>query len=200
MTSIIFDLDGTLLELNREYEDIIRSTFHNTVGYCKDEWIDNYNRLFFEKFNNMVKNPYYKAISELNIDYPTHHIVKELQNVEFNSYSIPKNLKSILHKLTKNGFKLGILTNGVSKWQKKKIQKYELNEYFNDNIFISYSIGFHKPNRNIYRYVENKMDTKSYTMISDSYSDLRGARVVGWNGFVYNKHNNYKKLYEKLEK
>lgn len=197
MKAIIFDLDGTLLKFTRDYEDVLRETFIDTIGHSKKRWINNYNEEFFKNFNNMVKRPYYKSFSELDVDYPARVLVKELQKKEIDMCEVPKNCKKILDRIRENN-QIGILTNGVIKWQEQKIKHYGLDEYF-DDIVISYNTGHHKPNLNIYKYVEDKFKSDSYMMISDSYSDLRGCRTAGWEGFIYNGED-YDDIYKQYLK
>lgn len=194
MNAVIFDLDDTLLKFTCDYNDILRDTFIDTIGHSKKEWINEYNTNFFQYFNNMTNRPYYKSFSDLDIDYPIRVLVKTLQQKEINMCEVPKNCKKILDRLAENHM-IGILTNGVIKWQEEKIKNHGLYKYF-DNVVVSYETGYHKPNLNIYKYVENKFSVDSYTMISDSYSDLRGCKIAGWEGFMYNGED-YDKIYER---
>lgn len=197
MNAIIFDLDDTLLKFTRNYRNILRETFIDTIGHSKKEWIDKYNEEFFKNFNNMVERPYHKSFSELEVDYPARVLVKKLQEKEIEMCEVPKNCKKILDRLAENN-QIGVLTNGVVKWQEEKMKNYGLRKYF-DDVVISYNTGYHKPDLNIYKYVENKFSADSYTMVSDSYKDLRGCRIAGWEGFIY-EGGDYDKIYEQYLK
>ena len=192
MDAIVFDLDGTLLKFTREYENVLRDTFTETVGHSKQEWIDEYNKLFYENFENINERPYHKSFLQLDIDYPSRVLVDTLQEKEIEMCEVPKNCKKILDRLAKD-YKVGVLTNGVVEWQKQKIKNYNMYKYF-DDVIVSYETGYHKPNLNVYRYVENEISADSYTMISDDYIDLRGCRIAGWEGFKYNGED-YDEIY-----
>lgn len=184
MDAIIFDLDGTLLKFTRDYDDVLRETFIETVGHSKQKWIDEYNELFFDNFDDLNERPYHKSFSQLGIDYPSRVFVETLQEKEIEMCKVPKNCKKVLDRLAEE-YKIGILTNGVVEWQKAKLKNHNMYKYF-DDVIISYETGYHKPNLNVYKYVEDKLPVDSYTMISDSYGDLRGCRTAGWDGFIYN--------------
>lgn len=187
MDAIVFDLDGTIVQYNQNYDKILERTFIDTVGFSKTRWINKYTKDFFDNLNNFVKRPYYNAMKNLDVDYPARNLVNVLQENELESLSLSPKCKENLNKLSKE-YKLGLLTNGVDDWQMNKIKQYNLDEYF-DNITISYNIGYHKPHIKIYKYVQDNLLADNYSFISDEYSDLRGGRISGWEGYKYNKQD-----------
>lgn len=187
MDAIVFDLDGTLVQYDQNYEKILERTFIDTVGFSKTRWINEYTRYFFDNLNNFVKRLYYNAMKNLDVDYPARNLVNVLQENEVESLSLSPKCKENLNRLSKE-YKLGILTNGVEDWQIKKIKKYDLDTYF-DNITISYQHRYHKPHLKLYKKSEDNLLSDNYTLISDSYLDLRGARITGWDGYKYNNQD-----------
>lgn len=59
-------------------------------------------------------------------------------------------VRETLQELRKQGYQLCLITNGNSEMQRDKIERFELENLF-DDILISGEIGIHKPDRAIYQ-------------------------------------------------
>lgn len=86
---------------------------------------------------------------------------------------------------------LYIVTNGVSITQKKRFLHSPIKEYIKE-IFISEEIGFQKPRREFFEYVESRIAgfaKEDALVIGDSLSsDILGANNAGIKACWYNPH------------
>lgn len=181
-----FDLDGTLLHYTRDYDEILRETFIDVCGNCETSWIEDYSNCFFENFANFNPKPYRKAFQELNVERSASTLVDTLLENEISMCEKPNGCDEYLNSVSDEQ-KLGVLTNGVSDWQRQKIERFNLTEYF-DSTVVSYDVGIHKPEKDIFEYAEASVPATEFEMIGDSKEhDVDGALNAGWNAREYNK-------------
>tara|TARA_B100000029_G_scaffold368747_1_gene362489 strand:+ start:11964 stop:12668 length:705 start_codon:yes stop_codon:yes gene_type:complete len=93
-------------------------------------------------------------------------------------------------------FSLGLITNGPSEFQRKKIEQLGISKYF-DGIIVSGEFGEHKPNPKIFNFAVESLNSS----VEDSVhigdrpdSDIDGAQSVGITGILVRKEYPYKIL------
>lgn len=180
--AIIFDFDGTIS--NRK---------ENAYGVFNE-----YLRQFFKDFNEIE---YEAVLQDLMIYDCNGTISVKLRLIPFiNKYGkyLPEDFeekfipfyydhmyrfsvlkdetRSVLEKL-KGKYKLAILSNGDSTSQHNKITQVNIEDFF-DEVVVTGDIGVHKPNKEAFEYVLNKLNVKNdeCLMIGDVFSsDILGA-------------------------
>ena len=93
-------------------------------------------------------------------------------------------------------FSLGLITNGPSEFQRKKIESLGISKYF-DVIVISGEFGEHKPSPKIFNFAVESLNssTAEAVHIGDRPdSDIDGAQSVGITGILVRKEYPYKIL------
>ena len=95
-------------------------------------------------------------------------------------------VKEMMERLTKFCL-IGILSNGFSKTQYKKLHFSGLEKYVTRTI-VSEELGINKPDRRIFEYAIRETGArKPYLMVGDhGESDVFGAMRAGWNAIWYN--------------
>lgn len=87
----------------------------------------------------------------------------------------------------------GILTNGITEHQMKKIHGMHLENWFDvKNIFPSESIGFSKPDIRAFECIEKKMNIKkeSTWYVGDSFeNDVVGSINAGWHCIYFDRRH-----------
>lgn len=102
-------------------------------------------------------------------------------------YLINKPGMNLFLELKKNGYRVYLLSN-LAEYHKIAIEmKYP--EFFTlaDINFLSYEIGLHKPNIEIYQYVFKRIKTKprDCIFIDDILENVQGAQSIGMIGIHY---------------
>lgn len=113
----------------------------------------------------------------------------------FNDLSLFDDIKDTLRWL-KPRFSLGLITNGPSKFQRKKIDHLGIAQFF-DGIIISGEFGEHKPSPSIFEFaVKSLSSTIEHSVhIGDRPdSDIDGAQSIGITGILVRKNYPYKIL------
>jgi putative hydrolase of the HAD superfamily len=97
-----------------------------------------------------------------------------------NMYLLPHALDTLSFIRNKN-FKLALLTNGDSKSQRGKINRFDLEPYF-DCIAVEGELGYGKPDKRVFLYALEKLDSRpdSTIMIGDNLKwDIAGPQALG---------------------
>ena len=76
----------------------------------------------------------------------------------------------VLEKVKKTGYKMALITNGQSGDQRKKIERFKLEQYF-DNIMIEGELGYGKPEKKFYIELMQRLHepAESTAIIGDNY-------------------------------
>lgn len=89
-----------------------------------------------------------------------------------------------LDELTRRGHRLGLLTNGCSAFQRRKLQRFALEPYF-ELVLVEGELEFGKPDRRVFERALAFFGGKprDIWMIGDNlYADVAGAQQVGIGG------------------
>ncbi|MGE7837715.1 HAD family hydrolase [Viridibacillus arvi] len=187
MKAILFDLDETILNrdasllafLDDQYE-----RFHSVWGHIeKGQLIQRIVELDARGY--VWKDEVYTRLIE---EYKLDTSVKELLNdytERFRYFVIgfPK-YKEVLVELKRQGYLLGMITNGKVGFQRANISGLGIENLF-DVIVVSEEVGMKKPDKNIFEYALAKlqMSPNDAVFIGDNpTNDVEAARDVGMIG------------------
>ncbi|HHP7503384.1 TPA: HAD family hydrolase [Staphylococcus aureus] len=193
---IIFDLDNTLFHFKHLWLKATRKTFEEYALF-KDinysDFIELYIKydLYFWK-EHTAGNITLDELRELRLTKTLNHFGLNISQKEANKYfkvfftkllstiKINRKMNDMLLSLKEN-ISIAILTNGKNIEQNIKIDNLGIRKIFGDNIFISQSIGYEKPDSNAFLYVTSKLDVppEKCLFIGDSFeNDIKGALNV----------------------
>lgn len=202
---IIFDLDHTLWDFNRNSKETLDTLFHQ------------------HQLQNILQSPfssfleeYYKVTNTLWQQYDNKEITKEeLRNLrlptvfktfKFEDHKLAQRLETqylsicphkphliegaveILDYLKDKNIPLHLLTNGFKEIQYQKIKASKIEHYF-ETITTSECSGFSKPDNRAYFFKLNKLNTeaKDCLMIGDNLvSDIQGSQAIGMKNIFFN--------------
>lgn len=199
--AIVFDLDGTLLEFARGYRAVLAETFERVVGAARDEWLDTYDRVFFDRFGAHEPDPARRAFAAAleagpasgagstartgsgGTDDVVDALVAELRSREVATCQPPDGAAADLARLA-DDHALAVLTNGLPAWQTHKLRAHGLADHF-DCVVVSYEVGAHKPDPAPFRAVEDRLSADAYAMVGDGDADVEGAEAAGWAAHRY---------------
>lgn len=181
--AIVFDLDGTLLTFDREYETLLREAFREANGAAPDEHIQAYLERFGNAFGTLEPEPIRTAFASLDGEIDPDALRESLLAKETEYARTPPGAEDDLARLHES-FTLAVLTNGLPEWQREKLEATGLSPYF-DAVVSSYVVGAHKPDPAPFREMERRLGADTYAMVGDSESDVEGAESVGWQTHRY---------------
>lgn len=181
--AVIFDFDGTMSNRQEnayyvfdeylkpyfteltdiEYEAVLQDMMiYDCNGTTKIAY-----RLapFVNKYGKYLPEDFVEVFTQWYIDYMWKHSVLKPEAID------------MLVELKKQGYKLGLLSNGSSKSQHDKIDYVDLPKYF-DEVIVTGDYEFSKPDKRIYEVMADKLDVKceECLFIGDTFSsDILGA-------------------------
>lgn len=166
--TILFDLDGTLVDSN---ELIIKSFYETMKKYLPNrkfnraELIEMIGPPLKETFKIATKDP--KIIIEM-IDYYR----KVYVDYEFDYIDIYPNTLKMLRTFFERGYNLGIVTTKFKESAIPSIKHYRLDKYITSYCFLD-DITEHKPNPEPIYFALNQFNSyKNVIMVGDNTSDI----------------------------
>ncbi|MGM9530605.1 HAD family hydrolase [Intestinibacter sp.] len=203
--NLIFDVDDTLYNLMKPFED----TYNNMFGDKYDIPIDvlhkkyrQYSDEIFELVQHgsmTMRDLQIQRITRSLGDFGVH--ITEEKALEFQQqYSLNQNkivllegIKEILDFAKEHNLKIGIITNGEVDHQLKKVKNLDLEKWIaEENIFVAGGSILPKPHSDVFKFVEDKMnlDPEDTYYIGDTFAnDVVGAKNAGWNSIWINRRN-----------
>lgn len=204
MKAFIFDVDDTLYDQIQPFSKAYYSLFQKEVNIYK-LFIANrkYSDELFKASQlgeiSMEEMYIYRAKNSL-CDFGIH--VTDEEALKFQEIyekmqgeiSTSNTILNLLADCQKNNITLGIITNGPSKHQRKKLTTLGLNTYFPEkNIIVSGDLKVAKPEREIFDYAKKimELDLQETYFIGDSFpNDIVGAHNAGWKMIWLNRRQN----------
>lgn len=186
--AVVFDLDGTLLDRRRSFEQFVR-----------DQW-----ERFANVLHSVEQEQYVHALIELDGDGYAPR--KGLFTGMLAQFDLPPGLAETLlsdyragfpsacvlfpaaaqtlSSLRASGLALGLITNGSVRMQSRKLECLALSRMF-DAILISEAEGVSKPDPRIFRRALERLDTiAAHAVFVGDHPDVdvAGARAAGMRG------------------
>lgn len=199
---VIFDLWNTLI-----YKKVNLDTYHKVlqkkkVKISREDFVGVFEKSVQTKkwrserkaYKRLCKNLGLKTSKE-NVDFIMNLRDKREETVKTYSHT-----SSILRKIKKQGYKLGIISN-VSIFSVKRIKKHTTFLKYVDYPLFSYLAGTVKPDPKIFRKMLKKARVKpeEALMIGDNYeNDVKIPRSLGMKAIHYKNYPQLKKYLKKL--
>ncbi|WEG14610.1 HAD family hydrolase [Pullulanibacillus sp. KACC 23026] len=206
MNTIIFDIDDTLYDQAQSFHKTVRQMFAEPLS---NEEIDKlyktsrkYSEVLFDQSERGEITQFdwqtgrvIAACKDfgLPIDLQKAIAFHEAYVVEQTHISLFPEVRELLDSLHEQDKQLAILTNGEEQHQTMKINQLGLRKWFPiENIFISETVGHAKPKREVFEFVEKKLnlDQTKTVYVGDNYEkDIMGAKQAGWQAIWMNHRN-----------
>lgn len=193
---LLFDLDNTLMDRDWTFQEFSRQLVRELlseqdqekqeqiVAYMIESDADGYRPKdgFFLELIDRLPWRVKPVLSEVQAYYNEHY----MKHARVMAHTL-----DTLNACREAGFKLGVITNGLSAVQHGKIDRLELRDYF-DAIIVSGDHGMKKPDQQIYELALKRLGTAAEeTLIIGDHpvNDIWGASRAGIRGiWLKRKH------------
>ncbi|WP_332899994.1 HAD family hydrolase [Haladaptatus sp. CMSO5] len=187
--ALYFDLDGTLLQYGN-YQAIVKEAFEEVVGRCDPAWHEIRHTAFFDAFEAFDPNPYEvgmaAVVEHANLDVSPETLAEAWLEAELAGTEPTPAAHDLLSELA-GEYQLGVLTNGVTHVQKRKLAHHGLDDYF-DTILCSYDVDAHKPDPRMFEMAKERLSADAYVMVGDDRdADMRPAVETGFMPIYVNE-------------
>ncbi len=200
-SAILFDLDNTILDFHR----CERNAILKAVTFC-DLPIENHTLASFleayesanaeywrrrSEFNphDMVEKSFSDALDALSLDTAPARCLSEVyRRVFLTEVSFEPGALETIRSLSST-FRLGIVTNGTSPAQEKRVRAARIERFF-EEILVSDAVGYTKPDPQIFVIALERMHLQPHQVlyVGDSIrNDYQGAVAAGIDFCYYNR-------------
>lgn len=211
--TLLWDVDGTLLDFTKSEEYGIRKCFEKFgLGECTDEMLARYSKIN-RKYWGMLERAeitkqqvlierFVEFFESENIDFNNVDEFNDEYQISLGDKSFP--CKNAIETVTalKGKYKQYAVTNGTIIAQQRKLKQSGLINIF-DDVFISDEIGYEKPNIQFFNAVQEKIgkfNKNEVMIIGDSLSsDMQGGNNADILCCWYNPHNAERKNNIKID-
>lgn len=175
LDTILFDLDGTLIDTNYVIYESFKYTF--TVNLPEIELNDELIGSFIGPTLHQTFGGYTKdndLIEKMIVDYRTFYVDFEMGNFE-----IYPNVLEVIKKLKEEGYNLCIVTSKFKEAAWPSFTFYGLEKWFDDFVALDH-VEIPKPDRNPVDVALSKFPNhKNAIMIGDNQSDILAGKNAG---------------------
>lgn len=189
--TILFDVDGTLLDFNAAQESALKKTFQN-YNYMLDDNIKKiYSEINHELWNQhekgmitreeVIYGRFVKLFEAIGIDGDGIAFEDEYQELLGQGHEFIEGAKELIENLSQT-HELYIVTNGVTQTQLSRLKSSGLDTYVKE-IFVSEATGYQKPMKEYFDYcferIKNLNLAKTIIVGDSLSSDILGGNNVG---------------------
>lgn len=180
--SVIFDLDGTLLDRDASVEQFISGQYERLSKHLSHISKNDYMERFIELdcHGYVWKDKVCQTLAtEFSVGELSWQSLLEDYEIRFQFHCVPfRFLTEMLNELKEQGYSLGIVTNGKAQFQARTINGLGIREYF-DAILISEVEQIRKPQVEIFQRAMNRLGVSSSDSVfvgDHPESDIVGAK------------------------
>jgi len=175
---VYFDLDGTLIRFDREFDAVLETTIEAAVGRVERGWADDVGEYFWRHFQAFEDDPYRRAFADFfeatGLEADPGEVARQLIANELAATTVDPVVRETVERLAgANERRTGVLTNGVGEVQREKLLRHDLVELF-EAVLVSYEVGAHKPDGAIF---ETARDRIRGGPVRDGRRRPRGRRL-----------------------
>lgn len=199
-TTILWDLDQTLLDFDRSMDYAVRAVFRQYDLYIDDSIVAQYDAINRDHWNRLERGEISKEevkvgrfrvlLRELGISHVKPEEIAASYQIELGSvYYYIDGAKELVTKLREDGYRQYVVTNGVNATQSNKMKLSGLDQIM-DGVFVSELMGYPKPMKGFFDacFAMLPEGTREHCiLIGDSLtSDMMGANNAGITACWFN--------------
>lgn len=175
----LFDLDGTILDSLKIWNDIDLLFFKNHNLIMGEDYHIAIAPLTLEETATYTKNTY-------KLDIDEEQIMKEWSNLAIKEYAenvnLKKGVKEFLDYLKNKNVHLAIATSCNEEMFKPCLERYGIVSYF-EHFYTSQNLKINKSNTNFFKEILNeyKIEPDQILFFEDSLASMKCAKSLGFN-------------------
>ncbi|QKY20431.1 HAD family hydrolase [Halolamina sp. CBA1230] len=184
MRAVYVDCDGTLLTLDCSYDDLFATACDAANIDPTPDLQAAYGERFFEAFESFHPDPYRAgmaaAVEAGDLDADPDTLRDAYVDAEVAAATPADGAHAALDAFDGPNTALGLLTNGVTEVQRRKLASVGLFDRF-DAYLPSYAVEAHKPDPAIFAAAKDRLPADEYAYVGDSLEhDALPARAAGF--------------------
>ncbi len=199
-TTILWDLDQTLLDFDRSMDYAIRAVFRQYDLYIDNGTVTRYDAINRDHWNRLERGEISKEevkvgrfrvlLAQLGISHVEPEAIAASYQVELGSvYYYIDGAKELVTRLREEGYRQYVITNGVNATQSNKMKLSGLDQIM-DGVFVSELMGYPKPMQGFFDacFAALPEGTRERCiLVGDSLtSDMKGANNAGITACWFN--------------
>ncbi len=214
ITTVLFDLDGTLIEHTQDIRDLCRETFHAFADRLEPVTEDEFWETFWPKNHDMwymmvdgvLKGDAARLYSFINTLRALHAderlgrpMLRHWEDGIVSATRLYDDALPVTERLRSAGLRLGIVTNGYTAMQSRKVRHHAL-ETRVDFVLISEEAGAHKPDKAIFdlALAQAQVAAQQALFVGDTPpADIQGARNAGLHALLVDPHDTWAHIVDK---
>lgn len=203
--AILFDVDDTLYDQVQPFAKACDTLFGRDFPISMDALFASSRRHSDEVFEQSrrgvisMEEMYIYRIQRAFADFQIP--VSDRQALEFQRLyaqnqehlQLSEMARRILRMCRERGVVTGVITNGPSSHQWKKVETLGIMAWVpREAVFVSDDVGAAKPDRKIFDFAAKKLgvEPQKTCFVGDSFeNDVRGAKMAGWKAVWFNRRN-----------
>lgn len=181
--ALIFDLGNVLIYFDWNIAKERLNQIEENLGNRTTEFLKQNKGLIYALETGKIEQGIF--LNEIRLNINSKLSKEELAKIYSEIFWENKELTKLLPELKKN-YKLYLLSNTNVIHREYGWKKYGFLKYF-DKLFLSYEIGFAKPDKEIYEFVSSSIpfEKNEFVYIDDIEIFIEASRSLGWNAIKF---------------
>lgn len=181
--ALIFDLGNVLIYFDWNIAKERLNQIEENLGNRTTEFLKQNKGLIYALETGKIEQGTF--LNEIRLNINSKLSKEELAKIYSEIFWENKELTKLLPELKKN-YKLYLLSNTNVIHREYGWKKYKFLKYF-DKLFLSYEIGFAKPDKEIYEFVSSSIpfEKNEFVYIDDIEIFIEASRSLGWNAIKF---------------
>jgi putative hydrolase of the HAD superfamily len=199
--AVLFDLGGTLVNIDNSKDPHVMKRMLGDCGVNRSledvsrEWVKSWKRLNFREMVKLLDEFWVqldvRVLRNLRVESNVEKLARFIASHwwDYAKVSLYPDAQEVLSRLKENGFKIGLVTNGLQSDTNKILPKVGLQGFFDVVVMVD-TLRKMKPDSEVFRYALEKMNATAPEAVfvgDDMEADYKGAQRCGLTAFLIDR-------------